>query len=334
MASQNQSKHIVKLFLICSVVIAFFILSIWLLPNLPLRPGDYPRVEFTPEFDIPSDPEYFFVHGRQAELSQSILYHDLGDSITHARQADVLFIGDSRMPVGLRGEFLLPSADALGIRLFSLGMGHVERVRFALDLIRKHDLRPKVVVAVGGPHIYRNVYSEMSRQAIQMSKWDAMKNQFEATSWWNVQYRLHQVVPKIEYFRSRFQPGYIYYRSSRTGWWYPSLEWSGAYPVRYVEEYASYEDYLPVVRELHQELNHRGSLLVLTIVPYGSTRIGHLDYFSQKLDVPVVLPEVTDLRTSDGSHLNRESAKRYSHAFWAEFIAMPEVCERLSLPDS
>ncbi len=313
---------------------ASIILSIWLLPNLPLRPGDYPRVEFTPEFDIPSDPEYFFIHGRQPELSQSILYHDLGDSITNARQADVLFIGNSRMPVGLRGEFLLPSADALGIRLFSLGMGHSERVKFALDLIRKHDLRPKVVVAVGGPYIYMDGYSEVSRQAIQMSKWDAMKNQCEATSWWNIQYRLHQLVPKIEYFRSRFQPGYIYYRSSRTGWWYPSLEWSGTYPVRYAKEEASYADYLPVARELHQELNRRGSVLVFTIVPYGSTRTGHLTYFSRELNVSVVLPEVADLQTSDGSHLNRESARRYSHAFWAEFIALPEVRERLSLPDS
>ena len=218
MASQHQSKITAKLFWVCSVVIVSIILSIWLLPILPLRPGDYPRVEFTPEFDVPSEPEYFFVHGRQPELSQSILYHGLGDSITHARQADVLFIGDSRMPVGLRSEVLLPSADALGIRLFSLGMAHVERVRFALDLIRKHDLNPKVVVVVGGPHIYRDVYSEMSRQAIQMSKWDAMKNQFEATAWWNIQYRLHYLVPKIEYFRNKFQPGYIYYRSSHINW--------------------------------------------------------------------------------------------------------------------
>ncbi len=334
MTSQYQSKHTVKLFLISSVVTVSIILSSWLLPILPLRPGDFPSVEFTPEFDVPSDPEYFFIHGRQPELSQSILYHDLGDSIIHVQQADVLFIGNSRMPLGLRGEFLLPSADAFGIRMFSLGMGHSERVRFALDLIRKHDLRPKVVVAVGGPYFYMDLYSEMSRQAIQMSKWDAMKNQFEATSWWNIQYRLHQLVPKIEYFRKEFQPGYIYYRSSRTGWWYPSLEGSGKYPVGYAEEEASYADYLPLARELHQELNRRGSVLVLTMVPYGSTRIGHLAYFSEKLGVSVVRPEVPDLRTSDGSHLNRESARRYSHAFWAEFIALPEVRERLSLPGS
>ena len=141
-------------------------------------------------------------------------------------------------------------------------------------------------------------------------------------------------MPKIEYFRKYFQPGYIYYRSSRTGWWYPSLEGSGKHPVGYAEEEASYADYLPVARELHQELNRRGSLLVLTIVPYGQTQIGHFAYFSEKLGVSVVRPEVADLRTSDGSHLNRESARRYSHAFWTEFIAMPEVRERLSLPDS
>lgn len=327
-------KKLSKPFWVCSVMMVSIIISAWLLPNLHLRPGDYPRVEFTPEFDIPSEPEYFFVHGRQPELSQSILYHDIGDSITHARQADVLFIGDSRMPVGLRGEFLLPNADALGIRLFSLGMGHVERVRFAMDLIRKHDIRPKVLIAVGGPHIYRDVYSEMSQQAIQMSKWDAIKHQFEATPWWNLQFRLHHLVPKIEFFRDRFQPGYIYYRSSHTGWWYPSLEWSGKYPVRYAEEYENYEDYLPIAHELHQELKRRGTLLVLTIVPYGSTRIGHLAYLSKKLNIPVVLPEVEDLRTSDGSHLTRESARRYSHAFWTEFIALPEVRERLALPDS
>ncbi len=334
MRSRFAGNPVRKLIICAMLAIAAATVSAWLVPQLPLKAGKLPASQYMPRFEIPAGSEYFFVHGRQAELSQSILYHDLGESIANARNADVLFIGNSRMPLGLRGEFLLPRARKLGISLFSLGMGHSEGVIFALDLIRRHDLRPKVVVAVGGAHIFSGNYSAVGSQAIRMSRWDAVKNRLEAVLWWNVQFRLHRVVPKIGFLRHRFEPGYIHYRSSRTGWWNTVLEWDGTYKIKMGEGQQNHERFLPLAEELKNELAQRDSLLVLSIVPYGRYSPDHLPYFSRRLGVPYVFPEVEGLSTADGSHLNLDSARRYSKAFWHEFIALPEVRERLSLaPD-
>jgi hypothetical protein len=308
-----------------------------ILPNLSLGkvPGGtdlYPRVNFMPEFDKPSGDDYFFVHGRQADLSQSVLYHNLGESIKQARKADVLFIGDSRMPLGLREQVLVPKAESLGIKLFSLGMGHVEKTKFSMEIIRKFDLRPKIVVIVGGPHMFEDSYSDMSEWVVRMTRWDAIKNFYESTAWWNIQYRLHNLIPKIEIVHHRFEPGYIYYRSEKTGWWYVALEWNNRYPIEKGQERESYESYLPYARGIHQELLDRGALMIVSIVPYGRFQAGHLDLLSRELKVPVIYPRVNNLETFDGSHLSRESALRYGEAFWDTFINLPEVREKLSLP--
>lgn len=229
-------KKTIYCLLFCALFMSGSYIALVTLPHLHLgktaRDTDlYPRVNFMPEFDRPDSEDYFFVHGRQADLSQSVLYHDLGESINHAREADVLFIGDSRMPLGLREETLVSKAESLGIKLFSLGMGHVEKTKFSMEIIQKFDLKPKIVVIVGGPHMFEDSYSDMSERVVRMTRWDAIKNFYESTAWWNIQYRMHNLIPKIELVHHRFEPGYIYYRSERTGWWYVALEWNAKYPI-------------------------------------------------------------------------------------------------------
>lgn len=302
-------------------------------PTLRLRPHEersYPQSYWLDEFEPPQGPEFFFVHPATYELSQLILYHDLGESISNARKADILFIGNSRLQLGLRAEFLVPKAEAMGLRVFSIGCGHVERANFALDLIRKHDLRPKIVVATGGPALYNDWYSNVGEDALAMTRWDAMKKRLEVVGVWNLQQRIHAWLPKLDYLDRKLTDHWIMYRSAKTGWWEPGLEPRGAFPVRMGEESASYENALPIARELKAELDRRGTTLVLSIVPHGRTRVGHLSLLSEELGVPVVIPSFDEMFMADGSHLNRESAKRYVDRFWAKFVALPQVRARLS----
>ena len=88
---------------------------------------------------------------------------------------------------------------------------------------------------------------------------------------------------------------------------------------------------MPLARELKRELDERGSQLVLTLVPYGDTRLGHLPYLSGELGVPAIVPSLEGLAMADGSHLNRDSARRVSETFWGKLVALPEVRKRLAL---
>jgi hypothetical protein len=305
-----------------------FVVALRVLPILPVGPNS-PQLLTMPPFQAP-DGAFFATAGGE-DLSQIVLLHDLGDSIDHARRADILFVGDSRMPVGLREEVIEPAAAALGLRVFSLACGHVERVRFALDLIRTHDLRPKIVVVVGGPHMFRDLRSAPAEKARAMTRWQAWKAWLEADARWTVQRWVHAWLPKIDWFGGQLTTPWILYRSTRTGWLLPVVEPSESYPVGVVPDDPSYAYLLPLAHELEEELDQRGAVLVLSIVPYGNTRIGHLPFLARELGVAVVLPSFDGIRTADGSHLSRSDAALYATAFWNQFLALPEVRQKLSL---
>ena len=306
-----------------------FLVATDVLPRLPLGPKRSQRILTIPNFKVPSGS--FFAETTGDEISQMVLWHALGDSIAHARRADILFIGDSRMPIGFREEDIVPAAGALGLRVFSLACGHVERVPFALKLIRKHDLRPKVVVVVGGPHMFRDMLSGPAKKAMKLTKWRAWTQWIEADARWRLQSWLHAWLPKIDWFGQPLTSSWILYRSTRTGWLIPVLEPSASYPIGFDREDASYAPSLPVARELEEELDRRGAALILSMVPYGNTRVGHLPFLARELGVPVVLPSFDGLATADGSHLARSSAESYGKAFWSQLLALPEVREKLSL---
>ena len=90
-----------------------------------------------------------------------MLYHDLGDSITNARAADIIFIGNSPIQLGIREEFIVPLAKQNNQKIFSLGSGHAESVGFAIDVIKKHNLKPKVMVILAGAHAYSKQVSAL-----------------------------------------------------------------------------------------------------------------------------------------------------------------------------
>src|SRR4051812_46469023 len=92
-----------------TAVMVSFAAAVALLPRLPLRDPPYPRVRTMPKFEIPKD-DSFFIASAGDELSQTVLYHDLGESIRHAREADILVVGDSRAQMGLREDVIVPAA--------------------------------------------------------------------------------------------------------------------------------------------------------------------------------------------------------------------------------
>jgi hypothetical protein len=327
------SNQQLKSLFLTVLFIGSVVFSAYVFPKLAIRPskGAFPRIQYMASFEVPSSPDFYFAHSRQSELSQSIMFHDLDDSMKNAAKADIIFIGDSRLPLGLREEFLVPRANEVGVRLFSFGFGHVEKAKFGLALIKKFDLKPKIVVVVGGPFVFQDSYSVIGEQAIRMSRWDAMKRWFEAASWWNIKLRWHSVMPKIEFFDNRLHASHVHYRSSITGWWKTVLEPNRQGEIKFKPEAKNYEKYLPMATEFKQKMDEIGALLIVSVVPYNQTQTGHLPYLKEHLGVTTLLPSFKDMRLSDGSHLNRESARVYSERFWDLFIAHPDVRKRLSL---
>jgi hypothetical protein len=314
---------------ISSLLFGTFLAVSWTLPRLGLRDGRLPYSVHIPAFPDPGEDAFFISTGSE-ELSHIALYHDIGASIDHARKADILLFGNSRLQTGLREEIIATEAQKLGLRAFTIAVGHADKTRFALELIRKHDLRPKVVIASGGPFVFTEGLSPWAREVMAMDRWDARKLMWERTAAWAVRARLHRYLPHLDFFEDT-RYGWIHYRSERTGWWRNVVEPPGRLPVTRQPERRHYRHTLPLAEELKQELDNRGTLLLLTMVPYLNTRSGHLAYLSSELQTPYILPSFDELYTADGSHLDRDSAIRISREFWTSFIALEEVRNRLEL---
>lgn len=312
------------------LLVLSFGLSVWLLPQLNLRPGIHPKLLTMPDHGDPGE-NAFFVYARQKELSHPILYYDIGESIENARKADILIIGNSRAQLGFREEPTIRAAENLGLTVFNLAVGHADGVYFAFDLIRRHDLRPKIVVVNGGPFVFFQNYSRWAQEVVNMGGWNARKTVIEGTASWWLTSRLHRVLPRIEYFDRRLNSRWIHYRSSRNGWWRNVLVPGSRYPVGMGKELDNFNRSMELATKFKKDMDTRGTLIVLTTVPWNGTMVSHLEWFSENLGMAHVLPSYEGLQTADGSHLDPESASRFSKDFFERFITLPEVRAKLQL---
>ena len=63
--------------------------------------------------------------------------------------------------------------------------------------------------------------------------------------------------------------------------------------------------------------------VILTMIPTAGTKIGNVKAIAAALHKDLVTPEIPELQTFDGSHLDQQSAERWSQAFFE--AAGPEI---------
>jgi hypothetical protein len=238
--------------------------------------------------------------------------------MANLREADILFVGSSRMMFALRSRVITPWATAHGVKYYALGFGHRDGDEWVLDVIRRHDLRPKVVV-VNVDGFFGRARSEWANRVRRDSAFGAAKAQLEGEIGHEMRRAIHQVIPNwIDlYGRPGFPFGneFIAYRSRENGTWSitpwpaPSMAAPAAdFGVMQVGERIG-----APARAFKEEMERRGARLVLTYVPTPDGGPGNPVALGAMLGVPVVGMDVDGLTSHDGSHLSEESA-----VFWSQ----------------
>ena len=74
----------------------------------------------------------------------------------------------------------------------------------------RHDLRPRVVVANGGPFIFYNDYSRWAEEVISMGPWEARKTVWELTAAWKFQALVHRYLPRVTWFGDPLTSGWVH----------------------------------------------------------------------------------------------------------------------------
>ncbi|MCP4262241.1 MAG: hypothetical protein GY774_32780 [Planctomycetes bacterium] len=268
-------------------------------------------------------------------LDHYVLYHGLGESIKHALQADVLFVGNSQVAYGFPKSVLKHGKLETGLTFYNLGFGYDEGSTFVMALIEKHDLRPKFVIANATTgRFFKPRGSEFGQKVMEASRWEAWKTVLEWSLTWRVRNsRLNERLPNWRALRPPgriWVPRFIYCRSISTGSWAAYRERQRPVPVGTLPVDATGKmpkvdnEALSIALKFKRALATRGTNLILTHVPSPDNLAQRSEVIAlaAALDVPFVGPVVDGLVTRDGGHLDDESAKRFGDQFIREFKAL------------
>ncbi|WP_157899273.1 hypothetical protein [Luteitalea pratensis] len=274
---------------------------------------------FTLDIATAADPPagHFLAHDRGGHVDHHVLLHGMdAETLRNLQRADVLLMGNSRLMFALRGEALRQYFVTRGLRPFALGFGHEEQHQFPLEVMRRHHLRPRLVI-VNVDNFFGGVTSSWGERVLRDSRFNAWKIEAEATVAHVIRREMHLVVPHVPDLWDG-EREFILYRSERDGSWFVATRFGrGATLEPFYRGRDTVRPHnLQLARAFKESVEATGARVVFVLVPGRDVSLTHAQLLADAVGVPLVAPDVPDLRTMDGSHLTDASAAGYASAFF------------------
>jgi len=259
------------------------------------------------------------------DYEHGAFWFDLEPSIQNfAASAEVLFLGSSRMQLALSTRATADWFSSTSARYYLMGFGYNENAVFARELLLK--LKPKAKVYV--VNIERFFERSETVPAATVMRDPAARGRYELKRLWQFVHR-----PICQTLTVICGDQYVIFRSRETGAfsvWGLSQFKSAAVSYDQSVDQAAVQNEAAIGREFLSKLPVKRECIILTMVPYVQTKVTAVNALADALGMNLVRPDVDDLQTFDGSHLDRPSAERWSKAFLQ--VAAPQI--RKCLVDS
>lgn len=252
------------------------------------------------------------------------------EAMARLKGSDVVFFGSSRGQLALSTNALSRFFSERKVSAYLAGFGFNEAGAFPLALIRKHDVRPKVVVVLADP-FFRD-WSSAHIRVTQAFRWRVVPEMYEF-----VQKKLFIAAGALY---CDLRPAAcattqaIVYRSRDDGAWHPSNFDRAAKFVVGEQGVSNLTAGMAAVdvdfaEKFIAATGVAKSCVVLSAAPSASVNSdAYVAEIGKRLGVRVALPKVPDLTTFDGSHLTAESAERWSAAVLSEISETLSRCVR------
>jgi hypothetical protein len=248
-----------------------------------------------------------------ADYEHGAFWFDLEPSaLTFARSADVLFVGNSRIPVALSTTATANWFDAASARYYLLGFGYDENVIFMDELLRKIRSQARVYVLN-----VDDLFERWETPPMKTILHDPQaRNRYESKRSWQ---RVHK--PICNTFAVLCGANPVTYRSRQNGAFTKRTSEPNfpPAPVSYdqiIDQHVVDND-TAVAIDFLPHLTVERRCIILTNVPTVETKIGNVKAIATNLGMNLVTPEIAEgLWTYDGSHLDQPSAERWSRAFF------------------
>ena len=254
-----------------------------------------------------------YCHGASyADYEHGAFEFDLEPSVQKfARNADVLFLGNSRLQVAFSTVATADWFSAASARYYLMGFTYFENVIFAERLLRRVRPRARVYV-INVDDFFDRSETEPVKTILHDPE---ARKRYESKRFWQ---RVHE--PICTRFAALCGVKWVIFRSRETGAYY--MEGAAEQkitPVSYnqvinqdvVNRYSTAAEI--------EFLSHftQGKCVILTMVPFVGTEIGNANAIAEGVGAKLVAPEIPEgLQTFDGSHLDQPSAQRWSQAFF------------------
>jgi hypothetical protein len=232
-------------------------------------------------------------------------------ALNFAANANVLFLGSSRMEWALSTGAVHNWFSSASISYYLLGFAQFENAYFAKPLLRK--MQPKAAVYVIDIESFFAQYESPAARTVMRE--DNAYFWYEVKALWQLPHKaICMRVPQICGHQ------YVIFRSRETGAYYdedaPRLAGLSK-PVSYDQQFdpSRIRKELPSAIDFLSGLPARRECVILTMVPTVGAKSGAANALAMELGMSLVAPRLDGIQTFDGSHLDSESAERWSEAF-------------------
>jgi hypothetical protein len=250
--------------------------------------------------------------GNYADYEHGAFFYDLEPpALDYARNADVLVLGNSRIQIALSNDTTDDWFKRASARYYLLGFSYNEDIVFFQELLRRMNPRSSVYII--------NVDDFFERRETAFAKTilhdpDAL-GRYE---WKRFSQYFHR--PICDAFPVLCGRNIAIFRSRETGAYYripvdePVVAKNAVSYDSWVDD-AAVRDSTALAIDFLKRFA-QGKCVILTNVPYPETKIGNAQAIAAGAGLPLVVPsEMDGLHTTDGYHLDRVSADRWSRAF-------------------
>jgi hypothetical protein len=227
-----------------------------------------------------------------------------------ARNADVLFLGNSRLQVALSTSPTVDWFSAASAHYYLMGFSYYENMIFAKELLRT--IRPRArVFVINVDDFFDNSESPPVKTIVHDP--DA-RNKYERKRFWQ---RIHE--PICNAFARFCGTQFVIFRSRETGAYYTEGAPQGKItPVSYDQSVDQnvVESNIPSATEFLSQFAQK-KCVIFTTVPFVETKIGNSNAIARGVGAKLVTPgPLEGLQTFDGYHLDQPSAEHWSRSFF------------------
>lgn len=232
------------------------------------------------------------------------------DTYERVREADVLFLGSSRLQFAFSSQTTEDWFSSPSTRYYLLGFSFTENVTFTGQILSKIQPTAKVYV-INVDRFFLDEETQVGKDILRAP--DAEDRTKQKHTWQQLHRPLCGTLPTLCGTEASF------YRLRDTGaWQFKGIRNWGAKPVSVgpPDDRESWGRYAEIGRRFLASLPVDRHCILLTMAPYHDGKQLEADAIAQALGSELIVPQADNLITFDGSHLDRPSAERWSRAFF------------------